>query len=413
MGWRETYKEHEIWSAAEAAQDKLHELEAEGTLTHGDTRVEQLRDMLADLVSRRTYPEPFVTTKFLNDTAGALANVVQLLPNLDAVTSGPTQSTSAPFDTLARQVRAWPRTSPHHEVASLAAQAEEAQRSAQAAVAHTDAQAKELQELLQQIKTEAADARKELKAEWGAALTELNGKTTALQTASDQATTQVAANVQRLEDALTDHAAAFRTAEEERAKEFSASVQQNDDSAAELLGRMSEHEKKSRTLLEAIGVNATATHYGNYANQQQQAANGWRLAAIAVFTLAAAWFALSFALWHDTVNSSSGWALLIGRWGGTAATAGAGLYAARESGQHRREERSARRVQLVLTALDPFIANMDPEVQRELRKATAEAIFVLPKDAPSGTSKDADASGLAEPIGKAMDVIQDLTKQTR
>jgi flagellar basal body-associated protein FliL len=54
----------------------------------------------------------------------------------------------------------------------------------------------------------------------------------------------------------------------------------------------------------------------------------------------------------------------------TAAVAAVGAYAARESGQHRRQERDAKKVQLVLIALEPFIANL-PEDSRDDNRAEA------------------------------------------
>lgn len=68
----------------------------------------------------------------------------------------------------------------------------------------------------------------------------------------------------------------------------------------------------------------------------------------------------------------------------------------RESGQHRKEERSARQVQMTLTALEPFIANL-PEPQKErIRVETARRIFAeqrhgLPAAVAVGPQDEAEA----------------------
>ncbi|UJH69383.1 hypothetical protein [Ornithinimicrobium sp. INDO-MA30-4] len=53
---------------------------------------------------------------------------------------------------------------------------------------------------------------------------------------------------------------------------------------------MREHEEQSRNVLSAVGVNATATDYGAYANAQNEAANRWRIGAVIALSIAAAAF---------------------------------------------------------------------------------------------------------------------------
>ncbi|KAM9886354.1 hypothetical protein OXX69_013777, partial [Metschnikowia pulcherrima] len=61
--------------------------------------------------------------------------------------------------------------------------------------------------------------------------------------------------------------------------------------------RMDDYEAKSRKVLEAVGVNSTATDFGSYANDQGHAANTWRRVAATVFVIAGVWFIVSSLPW--------------------------------------------------------------------------------------------------------------------
>lgn len=156
--------------------------------------------------------------------------------------------------------------------------------------------------------------------------------------------------------------------------------------------RMAELEQKSIKVLEAVGTNSTATDYGAHALEQGKAANRWRGIASVVFAIAGVWFIVSSFPWF-TVEAAS-WESSLSRLGVTAAVAGVGAYAARESSQHRKQERAAKKVQLVLIALEPFIANLPETTQFEIRAEAAKAIFVLPEDVKTDDPEAAAAGYL-------------------
>jgi hypothetical protein len=152
--------------------------------------------------------------------------------------------------------------------------------------------------------------------------------------------------------------------------------------------QMAEYEARSLNVLGSVGVNSTATDYGAYAKTQHDAADRWRRVATAVFAMASIWFIVSSFPWFT--SGATSWESSLSRLGVTAAVAGVGAYAARESSQHRKQERQAKKIQLVLIALEPFIANLPPTTQDEIRAEAARAIFVIKadveeRDEPKGT----------------------------
>ncbi|MBT0995466.1 hypothetical protein KIN34_14360 [Cellulomonas sp. DKR-3] len=246
---------------------------------------------------------------------------------------------------------------------------------------------------------------------------ELDASITMLATKQAEVESAVAAERQRITEAIakftTDGDEAVREWTEEhegaikqRADAWDAAIASARAYAVEHQDRMAEYEAKSRKVLEAVGVNSTATNFGGYAEEQRTAANQWRRVAAAVFLAAGVWFIASSFPWFT--GEASMWESALARLGVTAAVAGVGLYAARESSQHRRQERRAKQVQLVLTALEPFIANLDAEEQDKLRIAAAEAIFVLPGESDGGSEPD-PSSGLLDLANALVAKLPDRT----
>ena len=62
----------------------------------------------------------------------------------------------------------------------------------------------------------------------------------------------------------------------------------------------------------------------------------------------------------------------------SAAILGAAGFMGREAAGHRREARDAKRTQLDLNAMEPFLANLSPEHAETLRKDIAQRIFHRP-----------------------------------
>lgn len=88
---------------------------------------------------------------------------------------------------------------------------------------------------------------------------------------------------------------------------------------------------------------------------------------------------------------SEWWEVVRQKLGAPVGAAAVGYVLITESGQHRKEERSARQVQLTFTALEPFIANL-PEKQKErIRVETARRIFAEQRD--GSPAADAVAPG--------------------
>lgn len=393
MGWMDDYRSHTLWDVLDGAKERLEQVQDAGELDGDTERAEMVHAMLARLDGMRHSPDITITQGSLDAAVSHLQNLTSYLPNLEPFFSsayGPLT-----FESLARTVGAWPQPDAA-ELASLESEI----AAVMSGLTKARGRLSTLNDKL--TKTDAAieeydaaqrTAAENLVADVTSRVAEVDRNVNALGTTAE---TQKG----RIDKAIEGFQTDFTANESERESTWTAHLAAQGNAADAHMKRMAEYEAKSVKVLGSVGVNSTATDFGAYAGEQKKAATTWRRIAAIVFAAAGGWFIVSAPFWPWTWTSGeSGWESALARLGVTAAVAGVGAYAARESSQHRREERRAKQVQLVLTALEPFIANLPAEEQKKIRSASAEAIFVLRMEEPGD---DAGPGGFYEDVVKSL-----------
>lgn len=149
--------------------------------------------------------------------------------------------------------------------------------------------------------------------------------------------------------------------------------------AAELLEKLRGHEKTSSILVDNTARNAIAGEYGTWADSQAKAALAWTVVAVVVGlgTTAGLIYALSYAS-DDSIQFT-----LYKTGIGVVGLIVAG-YCARQAGEHRREERVAKRLHLDLRALEPFLRQVENPTQ--LRTEIAKRVFAPEVEPPPNTA---------------------------
>jgi hypothetical protein len=194
----------------------------------------------------------------------------------------------------------------------------------------------------------------------------------------------VSAQATRLDTALTTNNTAFTTKMtdwqstwDEGLKDARKSADQQILDSAERadahVARLMVLEEQSRKLTEATARNSISTEYGAHAQQQNRAATIWSVCAVflAVAGLVALFVMVNGiseltapeAIWKSSVS---------------ALTLAIATYMGREAAGHRKDARDAKRTQLDLNALEPFLANMDEDTAHDLREQFAKQIFSRP-----------------------------------
>jgi hypothetical protein len=369
MLWDIRFREHDLWLAVETARESMNaaaqpedrtDLDA---LDYAGMVLELLEQRRSDTDGREVSPAMLESTRNAVNTFASHVELVRTGQYSWAQTVGAA-------DDVVSTLASWPPMKPAKWLAGINSSVESFQRRALGATEAVEARAQEVRDNLDTISTEQQTLE------------------TSVEEQRQRISEAIASFTSRGDAAVSEWTAEHEEEITRRADAWDAALAGARAEAETHRTQMAEYEAKSRKVLEAVGGNATATDFGIYANEQMKAADQWRKVAVAVFVVAGAWFIASSFPWFTPDGEL--WESALARLGVTAAVAGVGLYTARESSQHRKEERRAKEVQLVLTALEPFIANMTLEDQNQLRVASAEAIFVLSD--PRGGARDAEST---------------------
>ncbi len=249
-----------------------------------------------------------------------------------------------------------------------------------------------------------------------AAITSLTDQLEELKTAIGTEKADVSAQAARLDTALTTNNTAFSaqmtewqdrvTGALKEAKESSEQqVKAGRDEADEHVNQLVDLERQSRKLTEATARNSISTEYGTHAKRQDTAATIWSVGAV---VLAVGGLVALFAMINGIATLTAPEA--IWKTSVSALTLAIATYMGREAAGHRKDARDAKRTQLDLNALEPFLANMDELKAHELREQFAKQIFGRPlanskdhggfswtssKEANEGTgkAKESEAAG--------------------
>lgn len=390
MAWNDDYRSHELWSSVTETLEALSEVPADeftDDLTH-------LRALLTEIDGHADQPHAALTAIHLTTVKNAVDGIGAALPDSPATIFSPppnNRNGASPFVQLARYVRSWPATG-STSLRGLGTRAEQIELAFNALNERIDERLSEIEtqssEQAESIAV-ALDEHKAALAEQQTQFAELVDKKTSelqdelapLREAASEADSIIEQQKTRLDTALSSHQEKFSSAQDDRTEKWTSLLADNEAKLQEHLTAMREHEEQSRKVLSAVGVNATATDYGAYANAQKEAANRWRIGAVIALSIAAvAFLVVAGAPLFGFGGNSEWWEVVLQKLGAPVGAAAVGYVLIRESGQHRKEERSARQVQLTLTALEPFIANL-PEKQKErIRVETARRIFAEQRD---------------------------------
>jgi cell division septum initiation protein DivIVA len=172
-----------------------------------------------------------------------------------------------------------------------------------------------------------------------------------------------------LDDINDDNTTAFQEIEKKNNEFLNAQVTY----AKEVNSQIDAIKTEAESVLGAVSTTATFKWYKDYADQEKKTADWLRLAAIGFLLLT---FTVSF-LWityldhsNDTVKETIFKSTL------SISLAAIATYAIKESSMHRGREEAARKNELILRALVPFIDSIDTNKKEEVIIQTAHHLFM-------------------------------------
>lgn len=220
---------------------------------------------------------------------------------------------------------------------------------------------------------------------------------TAIASFQEQFSQSEAQRVQAANQAAKEHDLEFQAAKQELQADAKKVIDYLKDSAEGSLTDLESQQERARRVVDTVGGIAFAGGYGSYADRQRRQADLWRWIAVGALAVVAV-----IVLVH--VFSRSGEALTVEALG-ERLLLGLPLfllaaYAATQSSRHRYRERLARKSELELAAIDPYLS-LFPEVERNAIKAELAKRFFGQPDEPV-PDDSVGAKQLLDAIDKAV-----------
>lgn len=386
----DAHRRHPLWDAVRQTKTTLASLD----LAPIDSRVSSLDELLSIIEAYEDSPHVLITKDTLDTAHQRVVQLnSQLTSNIDSVFA----QHSNIFAQTASVVRSWPQRGS----TSLRGLGGEVQLLRQRFAEVSNDIERESNEFANELQSNAKSQTEALKSELAQVYSELNNRATAAEKRHEEKMqlmdgrvdnlvsqlagassdldglrNRIAAQDKRLDEAVAERSEAYaeeKSARTEDWKSLRSSIQEEADTHSR---EMNQRLRESTQILGAVGINATAGDYGKYAEQQEKAANLWRGWATCLFVAAAVVFTVFvFTPFLDHQIDAQWWEYALQRLGAPVGLAGVASFMARESGQHRRQQRIAKRAHLTLNSLEPFVATLPRQQRHEIRAETARKLF--------------------------------------
>lgn len=378
------YRSHQLWPSVREALARIDGAKA-GSPEQQDS-LDRIRFVLAQLLDREDQPDLMVSRVMLDQAAVSVAQLNGSLRRWESnggAVQYLAQASGPQLDAVLDAIKGWPTDKQGNlraasrtlrefaaNAESIVSELREQVRSQTDTLARLTEESAGFVERSRQMQLEAELAREEAFSRIESARSELLAKANEIEKRSFEKESSQRAEFNAW---LLNQESTFGELLEQAQGLAKSSMDETERNAESVLGRIRELERQAKNLVGVIGVDSTSTDFGSYADTQRKAANLLRWGAISAFIAAFALFFVTYALVPFTADIP--WQGVVLRSVASLALLAGGLYLARESAQHRREERETRATQLRLAALEPFVVNMSAKERSAIRASTANRVF--------------------------------------
>lgn len=387
----EDFHSHTLWNTLDALQAKV---EGDLHLTEDEDRynARRLHAVVEYLDSLRDVDPVLLEPQALNDMGSHLQQVLNALDSYLADPDGNRQYLASAAGYILNVT-----TNARTQLVPFVP--DEAQRAAKAASTRfknaLDAEVQRLKAEVDALSEQLAGEKQQREADDEAAQERLSALTATIaerEATVDTLTTKLNAQIDLQRTSFEQEAAAraetFKEAEAGREEvegtrieaAEAALAKAREEQAAEaaaLIAKLETYKAQAAALVDTTSRHAIAGDYGTWASNQAEAALRWTVATVVIGlgTVAGLIYAVGSAA-DDSIQftiyktSISVVGLIVA------------AYCARQAAEHRKEERTAKRLALDLAALEPFLEQIDDP--KELREEIARRVFVPERLAPDG-----------------------------
>lgn len=148
--------------------------------------------------------------------------------------------------------------------------------------------------------------------------------------------------------------------------------------------KFDEYEKQVANIVGIVNTNMFSHKYKEVADDAHKRAKLWHAIAVILMLAVGAFAVYAFVI---TVNADTSWVKLVAKIFATTTLVTGSAYAARQASKQEKVERYARKIEMELVAIDPFVASLNEERQSIIKEEIAKKIFGN-ADAMEISSKD-------------------------
>ena len=180
---------------------------------------------------------------------------------------------------------------------------------------------------------------------------------------------------QEFAEAETKRSAVFNEKISEISDEAESTRNQLSNNAKNSLDSLSQNEMDARRIVQVVGNIGVTGNFQKIATSETKQANLWRWITVELFSLGIIFAIITFYKFLNTeLTPEHAWSAVIRLLYAIAITAPA-WYAAKESARHRTNADTARKTELELASLGPFIELMPEDKKVAIREALVEKYF--------------------------------------
>lgn len=133
-----------------------------------------------------------------------------------------------------------------------------------------------------------------------------------------------------------------------------------------------EYENQVKDIIGIVNTNMFSHKYKEVADNAKKRSFVWHVIAMILLVCVVCFAIYAFVI---TSNKSMNWEKLVAKIFATSTMATGSAYAARQASKQEKMERYARKIEMELVAIDPFIEKLDNETKNRIKENVAENIF--------------------------------------
>ncbi len=354
--WSQRFNDHGLWVSVAETRRLINSLEIPEDDRNGQELLAYFGQVIELLELRRSEtPSERITQRMLDQAAAAVNSWNSELANVES-TAWPIQNALSGADIVQDSFASWPPLKPSRYLAGIQAAADSFVSKVGDAMERVTQLRAESEENLNGLITAQSALEQRLEEERD----RLSTLISELKIAFDEASQDLLDTQKSAFDAQMDG-----WVERDAAREGQAEA---------LTEELRAHEETARSTVHATTAAVVATDYGKYARNKTVAA--WVCDIAGAVVGAAGVAAILFHLFTLDGNADGNVGLSITRLAASLGTLGIAALIGRRGAQHHREARAAKRTDLALRRVAPFIANLPLEERQRIVLDLTERVFI-------------------------------------